>query len=97
MVARPGHSLMEASFNKGLWMVQSPGDNKAPEDRPPLTKTISLGKMAEIRTLTSWGLLFAVALAVQLVISSGEGVNPRSSNWVRSGRVCSLDVFRKLF
>ena len=48
-------SLLEVRFNKGLWMAQSLGDNKAPEDWPHLTKTISLGKMAEIRTLTSWG------------------------------------------
>ena len=46
-------SLVEACFNKELWMAQSPGDSKAHEDRLLLTKTISLDKMAEIRTLTS--------------------------------------------
>ena len=58
-------SLVEVRFNKGLWMAQSPGDNKAPEDRLLLTKTISLGKMAEIRTHVVRGLLLAVALAIQ--------------------------------
>ena len=48
-------SLGEACSNNGLWMAQSLGDSKDPEDRLHLTKTISLGKMAEIQTLTSWG------------------------------------------
>ena len=96
-------SLVEARFNKGLWMAQSPGDSKASRGPAPFNKdNFPRQNGRDMNTYVVRGLLLAVALAIHCgfyveVISSGEGVNPRSSNGVQSGRMWSLDVFRKLF
>ena len=52
--------------NKGLWMAQSQGDSKDPEDRPCLTKdNFPRQNGPDTNTYVVRGLLLAVALAIQ--------------------------------
>ena len=60
-----GKQPHECAFNKGLWVGRSPSDGKLPRTGPLLEKTISLGKKAKARVLTSWGAVACCDLAVQ--------------------------------